>query len=393
MKAHHQTDLQRIAERASEWLERLAEDSSPEVHAAFATWVAESPLHVREFLNIAAIDRLLGEVESTGHTLIESVRAGATPVDNVIALEHAAGGRRDVDTKATRTNELAGVHLPIPGQGTGGIDGAEEVASAAGSSTDVRLRPRFRGIGYWAAGIAALAVGIVALWWWQQMRGWHEYTTAIGEQSTVELADGTVLGLNTSSRVQVQFSPQGRDVRLLTGEALFKVHHDPEHPFRVWAGKNVIQALGTEFNVLRRPTGDTTVSVIEGKVQISTDDSARAVEEPSGERAPPRLGAGEEARIAADGRIQMRKGIDADAVTAWRERRLVFRGATLEDIANEFNRYNEHPRIRVQGDALRAQRYTVVLPADDSASLVEYLEQNGNVRIVRAKDEIVISAQ
>jgi len=42
-------------------------------------------------------------------------------------------------------------------------------------------------------------------------------------------------------------------------------------------------------------------------------------------------------------------------VLSWRQRRLVFRDATLADIAAEFNRYN-HTQIHVEGDAARELR-------------------------------------
>ena len=63
--------------------------------------------------------------------------------------------------------------------------------------------------------------------------------------------------LNTRSRVEVNFTGAARDIRLLEGEALFTVARDPARPFTVYAGTNIIQAVGTQFNVLRRPSGTT----------------------------------------------------------------------------------------------------------------------------------------
>ncbi|MCP6755955.1 FecR domain-containing protein, partial [Klebsiella pneumoniae] len=90
--------------------------------------------------------------------------------------------------------------------------------------------------------------------------GWRTYTTARGELRSVELADGSVVHINTQSRIDVNLSPRAREVRLVGGEALFKVQRDTTRPFLVYSGNAVIQAIGTQFNVRLQQT-DTTVSV------------------------------------------------------------------------------------------------------------------------------------
>jgi ferric-dicitrate binding protein FerR (iron transport regulator) len=47
-----------LADRAAEWLVRL-ETASPQEHAEFRRWLAESPLHVREALAATAVHLLL----------------------------------------------------------------------------------------------------------------------------------------------------------------------------------------------------------------------------------------------------------------------------------------------------------------------------------------------
>lgn len=65
------------------------------------------------------------------------------------------------------------------------------------------------------------------------------------------LNDGSIVYLNTRSRVEEQFSRQARNVRLLEGEAMFSVEHDRARPFRMISDDTVIQAIGTQFNVYR----------------------------------------------------------------------------------------------------------------------------------------------
>src|SRR3546814_10959773 len=75
------------------------------------------------------------------------------------------------------------------------------------------------------------------------------FNTAVGERRDVALADGSVLRLNTASRVEVVLSKRARVVRLLRGEALFDVAHDPARPFYVEFAHSRLRAVGSALNV------------------------------------------------------------------------------------------------------------------------------------------------
>jgi transmembrane sensor len=180
----------------------------------------------------------------------------------------------------------------------------------------------------------------------------------------------------------VRFSAQARDLELLEGEALFAVKHDSSRPFRVKSAGATIQAVGTQFNVYRR-AGGTMVSVVEGKVVI----------EPAAEQTSAQLlAAGEEASIAAGGRVEKRAAPDVRKSVAWRERRLVFRADRLEDVVTEVNRYSKH-RIRVEGDAARNMKLSAIFDASDPESLLRFLgkvetlwvDKSGEAFVVRSR--------
>ena len=63
------------------------------------------------------------------------------------------------------------------------------------------------------------------------------------------LADGSVLYLNTDTAVTIRYSRTERLVVLKSGQAGFEVAHDPNRPFRVFAGPAEAVAHGTEFDV------------------------------------------------------------------------------------------------------------------------------------------------
>lgn len=326
-------DEQRLIERAAEWFNVL-EDAGADERAEFVDWISRSPRHLEEFLLTSAVAREVGRV--------------------------------DLQTLAPIQDTLARVvQLPrVPA----------EPKNEALKSRDGRFTRRWK----WGAAIAATALiaTTVAMLWSPGI--WRSYATAVGEQRTVQLADGTIMHLNMRTRANVRYSRDERSIRLLEGEALFDVARDAKRPFRVITGVSVIQAVGTQFNVLRRPLG-TTVSVIEGIVQVQRSSQR-----------PARLAAGEEARIGLDGRIENRQHVDMIAVAPWRQHRLEFRTDALVDIAAEFNRYNVTPRLTVIGDAIKRRHYSGVFDANDPGSLIEFLRQDPQLLLEQQGNNLVI---
>ena len=75
------------------------------------------------------------------------------------------------------------------------------------------------------------------------------YETAIGEQSTVHLTDGTQLVLNTNSLVEVHYTNRDRLIRLERGEIHVQVAHDKARSLSVIAGDTIVRAVGTAFSL------------------------------------------------------------------------------------------------------------------------------------------------
>ena len=79
--------------------------------------------------------------------------------------------------------------------------------------------------------------------------GWVEVSVPFGKKETVTLSDGTVLHLNSGSRLTYPsvFSGDSRIV-FMDGEAYLDVAKDPEHPFIIKSQSIDIKVLGTSFN-------------------------------------------------------------------------------------------------------------------------------------------------
>lgn len=184
---------------------------------------------------------------------------------------------------------------------------------------------------------------------------------------------------------------------MLDGETLFQVARDKARPFRVDTGRTMVQAIGTQFRIYRKDT-ETMISDLEGVVELSGESAAVMVPAPESQTtlrsipvptAPARISAGEELLVAADG-VTVRQEADPARATAWRQRRLIFRKDTLSDIAEEFNRYNRSPQIRVEGEQARSLRFTGAFDADDPHSLLEYLARNPSLVFETRDSELVI---
>ena len=78
---------------------------------------------------------------------------------------------------------------------------------------------------------------------------WVEVSVPFGEKQTVTLSDGTVLHINSGSRLTypATFSGASRTV-FMDGEAYLDVAKDPEHPFIIKSKGVDIKVLGTSFN-------------------------------------------------------------------------------------------------------------------------------------------------
>jgi transmembrane sensor len=357
------------AQQASAWLETLHHPKSGD-EARFVSWLKESPRNVRDFLIMLSLDHALGEIDAGRSLAIDALLAQADA--------HIA---------------------PLPLLAGAGGTGSPQRQSPAALEAPARSRRR-RQLTALAAGVLLAAVGG---WTWiaRTRSAWTQFETATGEQRTFELADGSVIYLNTHSRVAIRLAAHTRDVRLLGGEALFQVHHDTSRPFRVYTDDAVVQAVGTQFDVYRREDG-TVVSVIEGRVNVTpaspppTASERPTVGGPQGSgpalpaRAPSRmLGASQEARVNHAGSVSIREVSNVTDTVAWRERRLIFTDQTLGQIVDEFNRYRANP-IRLEGAGVSERTYTGVFDADDADSLVEVLARDPALAVDRSPEGIVV---
>jgi len=333
-----------ILEQASHWWELLHSDSaSISDHREFGDWVARSPERVEAYLQTARLAKA-----------IRSPRLIWPSTAAEVLIREAKASPETV--------------LPFS---------TSRVSASVGRGEGRHVQSRFA----WAA-TAVLLIGIGLALFIRQAP--QEFRTALGEQRSLLLADGSRATLNTASAIEVIMQKDRREVHLVQGEALFEVVHDAARPFVVRAGNALLKDVGTQFNVDIRANG-TTVTVVEGEVAV---DSA-ATSESAARQASHGVGETVEALILrANDRVVVtpagvgtpQRGVNVAASVAWTQRQLMFEHRPLSEVAEEFNRYNKD-RIDIDSAELRGQKVTGVFDAKDPASFVAFLSSVPGVEI------------
>lgn len=121
--------------------------------------------------------------------------------------------------------------------------------------------------------VAALFICFFIGYSYSQYQGddvfYQVYKTLEGENSIIELPDGTEVFLNENTKIEVasDFSPTNRNLKL-EGEAYFEVKHNPSSIFTVVADKYKLRVLGTKFNLSAYKEKNIIASLIKGKVEV-----------------------------------------------------------------------------------------------------------------------------
>jgi transmembrane sensor len=338
-----------IPEQALRWFVRAHEEGLTAAgRKELSNWLAESPVHVREYI---------GAAELYG-TLSEPTSWPADPTESLLDTV-----RREKDSNV-RT-------LKMPGQ---------EIMAT------VRQSPRPQ---RWLLATAAAlgALTLFGLLWIVSVPPTSTYQTVRGEQRSVVLTDGSIAQLNTMTRMIVRFDKQQRLIELPSGEALFHVTHDKTRPFVVSTPYATVQAVGTEFDVYNR-AASTQVAVIEGRVTVESAHPASKTGSlhADGPATAVPLVAGQQIVLMAGNITPPSRGASA---TAWVERRIALDDDSVATAVDEFNRYNLK-QIRIQDESISKLRITGVFNADDPDALIQYLQEVQGVKVVRKEQLIVL---
>ncbi|MFU2328945.1 FecR family protein [Pseudomonas sp. NFX98] len=215
-----------------------------------------------------------------------------------------------------------------------------------------------------AASVVAVALGLGLFSGLNQPSPYTaEFSTALGERRHVALPDGSVVDLDSRSRIQVRFEKNRRGVELTEGEAMFSVQHDTSRPFVVESGSGKVTVTGTRFDV-RHGSTDTRVVVEQGTVKVQGRSAA--------DNDFVSLTAGMGTHVDAGGKVVPAYAVNPAELTAWRSGKLVFNNASLSDVAEQVSRYRDKP-LKVGNAAVGNLHLTSVFKSDNTDALLKAL--------------------
>ncbi len=254
-----------------------------------------------------------------------------------------------------------------------------------------------------AAAAAVAAVGVFAILTteiWTDDAGVsniERYVTAVGEQKTVELADGTLAALNTGTELLVDLDDEVRRTILRRGEVFFDVAADATRRFFVEVDGQSVSVLGTEFNLRKQPSGFT-LSVAEGQVAIHpvndpvvpkasrvTEDGALNMDD----AVQRRVTAGWIVEFdQAENALVAKQGNPAD-MSSWREGVLNFVDTPLLAVVKELNRYGAK-KILIEDPSIMNKSVTATVRIDSINAALKGLALAHSLEVTHNYDHIVI---
>jgi len=169
---------------------------------------------------------------------------------------------------------------------------------------------------------------------------YNTLTTPKGGQYQLTLVDGTKVWLNAASSLKfpTAFSGSERIVEL-TGEGYFEVAHNSKQPFKVKTAGQVVQDIGTQFNVNSYSDEDAAATtLVEGSIKIH-DANGQTLIKP-----------GQQYLLKTDGRSELKNDVNIDEVTAWKSGMFQFNNADIKTIMRQIGRwYNVDVEYRGSG--------------------------------------------
>jgi len=242
--------------------------------------------------------------------------------------------------------------------------------------------------------------------------GKKTYGTTVDGYERIALPDGSVIELNSNTKITVEYSEKSRYVKLAKGEAHFSVAKNNLRPFYVEAKGITVFAVGTAFNV-RIGTKDIEVLVTEGKISLADVHNLAAsrnkLVKPSADQSmhPITLSmlliANDRASIPLAGdsaapNLRLSEAnfekLSPDMVKkalSWQGARLMFVDTPLAEAVSQFNRRNII-QIEIADPELGQMEIAGGFRADNVDGFVRLLTATNNIDVNRSNpDKIILS--
>jgi len=203
----------------------------------------------------------------------------------------------------------------------------------------------------------------------------QEISTIFGIRSKFQLSDGTMVNLNSGSKLifPTQFEGKTRKVELV-GEAFFDVTPNTDKPFIVKTSAINVKVLGTAFDLQAYPgTNKITTTLVHGKVVLEreSDGISKQVAE---------LKPSDRAEYKTDEKvINISVEEDLDKFIAWKDGKLVFFNDPIENVAEKLgNWYNV--TVKINNNELKWHRFTATFTDEPIEQVLDLLSKSSPIK-------------
>lgn len=221
-----------------------------------------------------------------------------------------------------------------------------------------------------------LLITSLALGWlyYRQSNPDDRYAKVISANGSImryELPDKSVVWLNSGStlRYPVSFRSDNRNVEL-EGEAYFEVQADKKHPFYVQMTDGLkVYVYGTKFNVTAYNDDPYIETVLEqGKVNVLLPGKDEFSMQP-----------GERITYNRENGDWTKDRVDVYEKVAWKDGKLIFRNATLDEI---FKRLSRHFNVDIELNNRynKEYRYRATFRNETLPQIMDYLAQSARMK-------------
>ena len=220
--------------------------------------------------------------------------------------------------------------------------------------------------------------------------------TPVGGFLHKTLADGSIIRLNTNTRITVSYDRAQRHISLHQGEIFLRVARNVERPLVVATERGVVRALGTAFAVRLKDRG-ISVTVTRGRVAI--DNGVQPQQATTAGQTTPAtpmhesivLEAGQSYDESTSDVVNRMPDSVIKRQLAWQGGLFEFSDTRLEVVVEEVGRYTNQ-RIIIEDPELRTLKFDGIFRTRDTEQLFEALRDYFDVNVAYLdKDTVTLT--
>ena len=211
---------------------------------------------------------------------------------------------------------------------------------------------------------------------------YHTISAPVGGEYQFTLADGTMVWLNSSSRLTfpTRFTGDVREV-LVEGEVYFDVRHDENKPFVVRINDVSVRVLGTKFCVSAYPENEGIMTTLEqGAVQV-TFGGNQVVLKP-----------GYQAVVDQRSGTISQRAVELALYTSWVQGVFEYENMELDDIVVQLARWYD-VQFTFSASEYKKRRFTgVIRKYEDLNDVLDMIEKTTNVKFIINGKNVTITS-